>query len=190
MVLLQYLMGAVVLLLAAFLVFRVVVRRSYLRRGRLTLGSSLLESLIWGPFFAFPYFYNPPSWPAFWVLDRDLNPLVQYAGSVLIVVGVVAVVVVMGWLGFRRSFGQEVTVLRTTGPYGVTRNPQIVVGIPIVLGIALRWPSWYAVGWLVLCAAMVHMMVLTEEEHLRNVFGGEYADYCQRVPRYIGLTRR
>jgi protein-S-isoprenylcysteine O-methyltransferase Ste14 len=28
-------------------------------------------------------------------------------------------------------------------------------------------------------------MVLTEEEHLRDVFGDEYARYCERVTRYI-----
>ena len=29
-------------------------------------------------------------------------------------------------------------------------------------------------------------MVLTEEEHLRRVFGEDYARYCDRVPRYLG----
>lgn len=186
MVLLTYLVSALALALTAFLVFRVFVRRDYLRRGRLTLVSSSLESLIWGPFFAFPYIYNPKSWPAFWILDRELTRLVQHVGSALIVIGVLAVVAVMGSLGFRRSFGQAVNVLRTTGLYKVTRNPQIVVGSLIVLGVVLRWPSWYAAGWVFLFA----VMVLTEEEHLRVVFGEAYVDYCRRVPRYLRLRKR
>lgn len=55
----------------------------------------------------------------------------------------------------------------------------------MVLGIALRWPSWYALGWMLLFVAMIHMMVITEEEHLRDVFGEEYVRYCKKVPRYL-----
>ncbi len=47
--------------------------------------------------------------------------------------------------------------------------------------------SWHALGLVVLFAAIAHLMVLTEEEHLRRVFGEEYARYCARVPRYLGL---
>jgi protein-S-isoprenylcysteine O-methyltransferase Ste14 len=30
-----------------------------------------------------------------------------------------------------------------------------------------------------------HLMVMTEEEHLREVYGEEYERYCERVPRYL-----
>jgi protein-S-isoprenylcysteine O-methyltransferase Ste14 len=119
-----------------------------------------------------------------------LTRLVQYVGSVLIIIGVLAVVAIMGSLGFRRSFGQAVNVLRNTGLYKVTRNPQIVAGSLIVLGVVLRWPSWYAAGWVFLFAVIAHLMVMTEEEHLRAVFGEAYVDYCWRVPRYLRLRRR
>jgi len=76
-------------------------------------------------------------------------------------------------------------MLKTTGFYKLTRNPQIVLSFPMVLGIALRWPSWYALGWMLLFVAMIHMMVITEEEHLRDVFGEEYVRYCKKVPRYL-----
>jgi len=56
----------------------------------------------------------------------------------------------------------------------------------MVIGVAVLWPSWYALGW-VLLAAVFHIMVLTEEENLRNVYGEEYTQYCKRVPRYIGF---
>jgi len=190
MVLTVYLFSAFLLLVASFVIFRIFVRRDYQRKGRLTLRSTTLESLIWGPYFGFPYIYNPSSWPAFWLPDRDLNPLLRYVGIVLIVVGLALGFIAMASLGFRRSFGQEVNVLKQTGLYGLTRNPQIVLFSPLIFGIALRWPSWYALGWVVLFAAMAHMMVLTEEEHLRDIFGQEYVRYCQRVPRYIGVSRR
>jgi protein-S-isoprenylcysteine O-methyltransferase Ste14 len=59
-----------------------------------------------------------------------------------------------------------------------------------VIGIALLWPSWYALGWVALGAVIAHMMVLTEEEHLRRTLGESYLAYCQNVPRYVGLTKR
>ncbi len=36
-------------------------------------------------------------------------------------------------------------------------------------------------------AVLSHLMILTEEEHLRHVFGEVYERYCERVPRYIPL---
>lgn len=190
MVLAVYLISAFLLLVAAFVTFRIIVRRDYQSKGRLTLRSTTLESLIWGPYFGFPYIYNPSSWPAFWLPDRGVNPLLRYVGVISIVVGLALGLIAMASLGFRRSCGQEVNALRQTGLYGLTRNPQIVLFSPLIFGIALRWPSWYALGWVVLFAAMAHMMVLTEEEHLRDIFGKEYVRYCERVPRYIGVSRR
>lgn len=183
-----YLISAFLLLFASFIIFRIIVRRDYQKRkGRLTLVSTTLEALIWGPFFCFPYIYNRYSWPAFWLPDRDVHPWLRYIGIVFIVGGIVFGLAAMASLGFRRSCGQEENELKQTGLYGLTRNPQIVAFFPLILGIALRWPSWYALGWIVLWAAMIHMMVLTEEEHLRDVFGEEYVQYCKRVPRYIGF---
>ncbi len=178
---------ATLLLLCGVVIFRVVVRRDYLRNHRLSAVSSVLESIFWGPVFAFPYLYNPPSWPAFWRFDQQPSIFAQYLGSALIVMGAIGVVLVMARLGMRRSLGRQVNALRTTGPYSRSRNPQIVAGFPIFLGIALRWPSWHAVGWVAISAVCLQIMVATEEEHLLDVFGTEYADYCRQVPRYFRI---
>lgn len=185
--LITYLIAAIFLLVAAFIVFRVIVRHDYLQRGRLTLMSTMLESIIWLPYFSFPYIYNPPSWAAFWLPDQTVHPLLRYIGIFLIVAGFVLGLLAMAALGFRRAFGQEVNVLKQNGLYALTRNPQIVLFSLLIAGVALRWPSWYALGWVIFFAAMIHLMVLTEEEHLRQAFGEEYARYCKRVPRYLGL---
>ena len=95
----------------------------------------------------------------------------------------------MAWFGLRRAFGLEVNTLRRTGPYRLTRNPQLVGFGMVLVGALLLWPSWYTLGWLLLYPIVAHMMVLTEEEHLRDVFGEEYAAYCERVPRYLGFPR-
>lgn len=184
-----YVVSAALLLIVTFIIFRRIVRRDYLRRGRLTLVSTMLETVIWGAYLSFPYLYNPPAWAAFWLPDHAVHPLLRYVGMILIVTGFVFGLIAMASLGFRRSFGQEVNALKQTGLYALTRNPQIVLFSPLIVGLALRWPSWYALGWVILFSAMIHLMVLTEEEHLRQAFGEEYARYCKRVPRYLGLPR-
>jgi protein-S-isoprenylcysteine O-methyltransferase Ste14 len=151
--------------------------------------STLLETVIWGLYFSFPYIYNPSSWAAFWLPDQEIHPLLRCVAIVLIVAGFALGLMAMASLGFRRSFGQEVNVLKQSGVYALSRNPQIVLFSPLIVGVALRWPSWYALGWVVLFAAMIHLMVLTEEEHLRGIFGEEYVRYCKRVPRYLGFPR-
>ena len=84
----------------------------------------------------------------------------------------------------------EVDAMIQTGLYRLSRNPQIVGGSLLVIGSAVQWPSWYALGWVILYGAITHMMVLTEEEHLSAVHGEAYARYCERVPRYLGFPRR
>jgi protein-S-isoprenylcysteine O-methyltransferase Ste14 len=185
-----YITAGLLMLIAAFVIFRVYVRRVYLERRRLTLVAALLETLIWGPFFSFPYIYSDSTWPYFLRDDPSVHPALWYVGNTGIIVGIVLCLAAMAWLGFGRSWGRKVNTLKTTGFYGFTRNPQIVLGFPSVLGVALRWPSWYSLGWMFLFGAMIHMMVLTEEEHLRDVFGEEYVTYCKEVPRYLGLRKK
>ena len=98
-------------------------------------------------------------------------------------------VIAIGTLGVRKTMGQKAEVLAQVGLYRMSRNPQILGGGLAVVGIAVLWPSWYALGWVVLYGVVGHMMVLTEEEHLRNVHGEKYERYCERVPRYIGFPR-
>jgi protein-S-isoprenylcysteine O-methyltransferase Ste14 len=59
----------------------------------------------------------------------------------------------------------------------------------MVIGSAIQWPSWYALGWVLLYGAIAHMMVLTEEGHLLDVHGADYESYRKRVPRCFGLPR-
>jgi protein-S-isoprenylcysteine O-methyltransferase Ste14 len=56
-------------------------------------------------------------------------------------------------------------------------------------GFVVLWPSGYALGWFFLFAILMHMMILTEEEHLQRIHGEEYVQYCKQVPRYLGFRR-
>ncbi len=180
-----YFMAAVLLLGSALVVFRVVVRRDYQRKGRLTLLSSFLELLVWGLFFGFPSLYNPHGWAVFWSSEVPVPTPFRIAGITCITAGLVSAFGTMIWFGTRRAFGLAVNKLIQSGPYRLSRNPQVVAGSLLVIGTILLWPSWYALGWAGLYGGVAHMMVVTEEEHLREVFEEEYEIYCERVPRYL-----
>jgi protein-S-isoprenylcysteine O-methyltransferase Ste14 len=186
---LGYLAAACLLLVTAWVVFRMLVRRSYRERGRLTPLVGFLELLVWLLYVAFPTLYNPLDWWVVWFADPPVGPVLTLIGSALVVVGMGSAVAAMLSLGMGVVMGQQSGGLKQTGWYGLSRNPQIVGGGLAVIGVALLWPSWYALGWVAIGATIAHMMVLTEEEHLRRTLGESYHAYCHSVPRYTGLPR-
>lgn len=176
---------AALLLLFAYAVFRLIVRRDYAAQGRLGALSSGLQLLVFLGFFCFPYLFNPPAWAWFWTAGSSSSPGLYLAGLVVICVGFVVAFGTMGWFGMKRAFGISVDGLQQEGPYKISRNPQVLGGYLMVVGVSLQWPSLYSLGWILLYATITHWMVITEEEHLDRVFGEEYQQYCARVPRYV-----
>lgn len=185
-----YLILALLLLITACVVFRRIVRRDYLHRGHLTWLSSFLQLLMFAGLMSFPYLFNPPEWPWFWRLEGPTGSQLRILGMALIVLGFVIAFGTMAWFGVRRAFGFEVKGLIHIGPYRITRNPQILGGYLLVTGTTVQWPSWYALGWIVLYGLIGHWMVITEEEHLRAKFGEEYERYCEQTPRYLLNIRK
>jgi protein-S-isoprenylcysteine O-methyltransferase Ste14 len=178
--------GGVFLLLAlAYMVFRVIVRREYRLRGRLTGWSSTLQLLVFAGLMAFPYLFNPPEWTLSWMMAGPTSRQQQILGLVIILLGFLVAFGTMGWFGMRRAFGIEAKGLISTGPYRFTRNPQILGGYLLVIGVTVQWPSWFAMVWIALYGLIGHWMVITEEEHLRTLFGEDYVRYVQKVPRYL-----
>lgn len=103
--------------------------------------------------------------------------------------GLALLFICIAGLGVSASIGRGSTSLKQSGFYRYSRNPQALGCVLYGIGFSILWPSWYTLGWLVLLALMLHIMVRTEEEHLRNRFGEEYDAYRRRVPRYLGLPR-
>jgi len=95
----------------------------------------------------------------------------------------------MIWLGLRRSFGHHAGTLRCSGIYALTRNPQAVAFMIGVVGYVVLWPSWRGAVAVGLLAAILHVMIVTEEEYLKTAYGDEYLSYTWRVPRYLGIPR-
>jgi len=185
-----YLILALLLLITVYIVFRRLVRRDYLHRGHLTCVSSFLQLLMFAGVMSFPYLFNPPEWPWFWRLTGSTDLRLRILGLALIVLGFIIAFGTMAWFGMRRAFGFEVQGLIRTGPYRITRNPQILGGYLLVVGTTVQWPSWYGLGWIVLYGIIGHWMVIIEEEHLRAKFGEEYERYCEQAPRYLWIIRK
>ena len=170
---------------AAYAVFRVIVRREYRSRGKLNWITSSLQLLAFAGLMSFPYLFNPPEWAWFYLLVGPTSQQLQILGLVIILLGFVVAFGTMAWFGMRRAFGLETQGLITTGPYRLTRNPQVLGGYLLVIGVSVQWPSWYALTWVALYGLICHWMILTEEEHLRKVLGEAYQAYCEKVPRYL-----
>ncbi len=75
-----YLISAFLLLLVSYIVFRVILRRDYLRRGRVSLIPLLLELLVCGLYCNFPYLYLPFDWPELPILPYSITRRVLSLG--------------------------------------------------------------------------------------------------------------
>ena len=185
---LVFLVCSALLMAAAYLVFRVVLRRDYARNQRLSWYSTLLECLIFLLHANLSYLFVPAVWPGLPILGT--NPALNTTAFVIIAIGLAVVITGMTRLGFPITLGSTASTLRQSGLYSATRNPQIVGYGLVVVGYALLWPSWPALVWVLLYAVIAQLMVITEEEFLLNLYGDAYRRYCRRVPRYLGLPKR
>jgi protein-S-isoprenylcysteine O-methyltransferase Ste14 len=78
--------------------------------------------------------------------------------------------------------------LVTSGPFAFVRNPLYVGNILIYLGIgimSLALFPWLQIVALIWFFFQYTMIVIEEENFLRDKFGQEYADYCAKVPRFL-----
>lgn len=142
----------------------------------------------------------PPIWfalglVAVFVLDRYL-PLVSFSSSLALGIGVILILLGLGSaisaVGLFRKADtgivpfSEATALVTSGAFRFSRNPMYLGMVFVLLGTALITGS---VAGLLVAPVFVLIIqsrfILDEEQMLREVFGEEYEDYCQRVRRWL-----
>jgi len=92
------------------------------------------------------------------------------------------------------SFGESFRVgidadqpdkLITTGVFALSRNPIYVAFGFILVGQFVIFPNWILLIYLGAAIWLFHRQVLREEEFLKQHYGKEYSDYCNRVRRYF-----
>jgi hypothetical protein len=102
-----YSISMLVLLIAALVVFRILVRRDYRQRGHLTRFTGFLELLIWILFVFLPCVYNPLDWLLAWFGDSPVGPVLRIFGWVATAVGVLIALAAMTGLGLGKTMGQK-----------------------------------------------------------------------------------
>jgi len=176
-----YLISTALLLVLAYFIFNRIVPRDYLQKGRLGRLSAFLQLLIFAAFFCFPYLYLPAEWAWDWMPNGTWNRL---AALVLVCLGMIVAFGTMIWFGMARAIGSKVEGLVKSGPYRYSRNPQMVGGWLMVVGVFVYQPSLYSLGWMFIWAIIGHWMVTNEEIHLHRQFGEDFNRYCVTTPRY------
>jgi len=86
---------------------------------------------------------------------------------------------------FRVALPRTKQPLVTDGVYGIIRNPMALSVDLVALGVLFVAPSCLALLSLVLNVISYEWKVRTEEDHLREAHGPEYAAYCARTGRYL-----
>jgi len=81
----RFLLAVLFLLLFSFIVFRIIVRHDYLRKGRVSFISLLLEIAVFGLHANSMYFFIPEKWPDLPSLSE--NPLIYYISLFFILSG-------------------------------------------------------------------------------------------------------
>jgi protein-S-isoprenylcysteine O-methyltransferase Ste14 len=92
------------------------------------------------------------------------------------------------------SFGQSFRVgidtehpdqLITSGIFALSRNPIYVAFAFILLGQFLIFSNWILLVYIGAAIWLFHRQVLREEDYLKQHYGNEYLEYCDRVSRYF-----
>ena len=180
-----YIISSIILILLSFLVFRVVVRKDYLNKGRLSPISYVLEILIFALHANFAYVFLPVDWPD--IPHFPDNKIITYSSTVTIVVGLCILIYAFLNLGYQPSLGMDKNKLNVNGIYQHSRNPQLVGYGIILFGFFILYSSWYSFGWFLIYLIISYFMIMSEEEFLKMKYQEEYKEYCNNVPRIIRL---
>jgi protein-S-isoprenylcysteine O-methyltransferase Ste14 len=122
--------------------------------------------------------------PIVW-LERDF---VRWLGLVLLVGSLVWTAIAQFQMGASWRIGIDTknrTELVEKGLFAVSRNP-IFLGMRLALaGFFLTIPNAVTLLTMVLGDVLMQIQVRLEEEHLKNLHGEKYAEFCRKVRRWI-----
>jgi protein-S-isoprenylcysteine O-methyltransferase Ste14 len=116
------------------------------------------------------------------------SEVISWVGVFLCFAGLT--LLLLSLVSFGKSFRVGIDVDRpdklvTTGVFALSRNPIYVAFGFVLLGQFLVFPNWVLLVYLAAGIWLFHRQVLREEEFLRKQYGQEYAEYCNRVRRYL-----
>lgn len=75
--------------------------------------------------------------------------------------------------------------LVTTGAFSISRNPIYSAFGLVLIGIFLIIPNWIILIYVFTGIWLFNRQILLEEQSLRKIYGEKYAEYCNRVRRFL-----
>lgn len=77
------------------------------------------------------------------------------------------------------------TELVNKGLFSISRNPIFLATRLVLLGFFLVAPNAATLAILVAGEVVIQVQVRLEEQHLFDLHGGDYQNYCSQVPRWL-----
>jgi len=103
--------------------------------------------------------------------------------------GIGLIIAALGFAGLAQSFrdfsSTPFGVPVSTGIYGFTRHPQILMASLILLGCVVAVGSWSGVLLLLIARVFGHANLVAEEEICLARYGDAYREYLARTRRYF-----
>jgi len=130
----------------------------------------------------------------YWLVSRGAKPALRgvwAAGWLLIAMGIALYLTCAFWGFALRGQGTPAIFdppkkLVEEGPYGIVRNPMYWSIAFVLLGEGVVFHSLVIAEVALAFFVATNLFVLFyEEPHLKKVFGGQYEEYCRRVPRWL-----
>ncbi len=144
------------------------------------------STFIWGIAWAMEIFIGD-------VINKNLfilfnNITINYIGIIIIATGVSIFIISM--LSMKTSWRVGIdkntkTKLVTHGIYKYSRNPAFVGFDFMFLGFFITYPNILTALITLANFISIHRLILEEERHLKTLFGKEYVNYKESVPRYM-----
>lgn len=115
-------------------------------------------------------------------------PVLQWTGLAIAAIGVAFFIVAMLTMADSWRAGipdSDKTAFVQKGIYRISRNPAFVGFDLMYIGLLLAFPNIIHLLFAIFPIVMLHLQIRQEEVFLRNTFGTEYEEYCEKVRRYI-----
>jgi protein-S-isoprenylcysteine O-methyltransferase Ste14 len=177
----KYILFSSAFLLVAYIIFRIIIKRDYKRRLKLSPLSYSLEILVFAIHANLFYLAVPTKWP--YITQLPENPSIRIISTIIFSIGLIVLLISWFNLGTKPSLGMDKNKLKTGGLYKYSRNPQLVGYGLMLASLTIMYFSYLVLIWFLLYIIASYFMLKSEEEFLTQKYNKVYRDYCRQVPR-------
>lgn len=126
--------------------------------------------------------------PNFLKLSWNRPKAIEWLGVLFVILSVLYMYFALSAFNSSLRFGlnaNNLGKLITCGIFAHSRNPFFSSILMLFIGITLVYPCLYFAIVTVLSFFSIHVFILKEEKFMRENYGEEYQNYCNKVRRYF-----